>query len=503
MNKYIVLLILVYGSIFQLDAQESYFTKSGYTFLTIKLSGTYPDSVDISTPYISNPLSQAKPEKFQTINDSTFLLSCYTFGPTIIYFNINGRYISSVLLPNQSDILSIFFKNYIDFEMKYEGCFKEFFDNSYLLPALIKNSFEYRYKSMLKVKGVEAAFKTANDFRDFRLKNVDEMIEKLSVNVKSDQLKMQYKRGIKDFYIYSLIKDYSDLVKLHNMTIGLDSLDILKYIPPRDQSYYDAIIDSRYQDTISLISSDSYFNLLSSIRQDSLLKLPLISTVGIKVYKNLLKNIFGRYFSQDENLFLDMMVANAYIGQINNGLSLSDEDKFNIISFLENRDLVNYILYQNDINVQNYNTVNSKKSGKYYFAFEKSKILVMNDIIAKYKDKVIIVDFWATWCGPCIEAFDKIKGVKKRFADRDDVIFVYLTDETSDYTGWNNYVNLFEGEHYYLYNNQLSLISDTYGVKYIPSYLIFNKRGELSQKSLGGYMGNEKAIEWIENALKE
>ncbi|MGJ1195095.1 TlpA family protein disulfide reductase [Sphingobacterium spiritivorum] len=502
MNKYIVLLIFVYGIFLQLYAQESYFTKSGYTSLTIKLAGIYSDSINVSTPYISNPLSQVRPEKFQSLNDSTFLLSCFTFGPTTVYFNINGRYISSVLLPNQSDILKIFFKNSTVFEMKYEGYFREIFDNSYLLPDLIKNSFEYLNESMSNMQGVEAAFKTANAFKDFQLRNVDEMIEKLSVNVVSNEFKRQYRIGIKDFYKSYFIKYYSDFVKSYNMTIGLDSLDILKYIPPRDQSYYHDIIDSRYKDTISLISN-SYFDLLNNIRQDSLLKLPLISNVGIKVYKSLLKNIFGRSFSQDENLFFDMMVANAYVGQINNGLSLSHEDKFNIISFLENRDLVNYILYQNDVNVQNYNAVNPKKSGKYYFAFEKSKISVMNDIIAKYKDKVIVVDFWATWCGPCIEAFDKIKEVKKRFATCDDVIFVYLTDETSDYTGWNNHVNLLGGEHYYLYNNQSSLISDKYGIKYLPSYLIFNKKGELSEKSIGGYMGNEKTIEWIENALKE
>src|SRR5690625_1831729 len=33
----------------------------------------------------------------------------------------------------------------------------------------------------------------------------------------------------------------------------------------------------------------------------------------------------------------------------------------------------------------------------------------------EYKDKLIILDFWATWCGSCISAFPKVKSIEKTF----------------------------------------------------------------------------------------
>ena len=46
------------------------------------------------------------------------------------------------------------------------------------------------------------------------------------------------------------------------------------------------------------------------------------------------------------------------------------------------------------------------------------------------KGKVIVMDFWATWCGPCRVQHPLYEQVKKQFADKDDVIFLAInTDE--------------------------------------------------------------------------
>lgn len=139
---------------------------------------------------------------------------------------------------------------------------------------------------------------------------------------------------------------------------------------------------------------------------------------------------------------------------------------------------------------------------KYYLHYNEEKESVLDDILGRYKGKVVVVDVWATWCGPCIEASGKIKKVKEKLGE-DDVVFVYLTNESSDLDKWNEFIDYLGGEQYYLYDNQYQKIANDFSIQEIPSYLVFGRDGRLRERNLGGYMGNEKLTEWIKNALND
>ncbi len=50
--------------------------------------------------------------------------------------------------------------------------------------------------------------------------------------------------------------------------------------------------------------------------------------------------------------------------------------------------------------------------------------------LASLKGKVVVMDFWATWCGPCRVQHPLIEKVKERFANNPDVVFLSVnTDE--------------------------------------------------------------------------
>src|SRR5947199_6002703 len=46
----------------------------------------------------------------------------------------------------------------------------------------------------------------------------------------------------------------------------------------------------------------------------------------------------------------------------------------------------------------------------------------------KLKGKVVVLEFWATWCAPCIASIPHLNELAERFRN-DDVVFIALTDE--------------------------------------------------------------------------
>jgi thiol-disulfide isomerase/thioredoxin len=101
----------------------------------------------------------------------------------------------------------------------------------------------------------------------------------------------------------------------------------------------------------------------------------------------------------------------------------------------------------------------------------------LQTILDRYKGKTILIDIWATWCGPCKFGHEKMKPLKEELSDK-DIVYVYLTSPTSNFEEWKKYIADISGEHYFLTEDQLGAIfKQLQGTGY-PTYAIYTRNGE-------------------------
>ena len=124
---------------------------------------------------------------------------------------------------------------------------------------------------------------------------------------------------------------------------------------------------------------------------------------------------------------------------------------------------------------------------------------IIEAIVDQYKGEVIFIDYWATWCGPCINAMKTIQSIKPEMKDL-GVVSVYISNESSPKNRWLSMLPDIGGVHYYLTEEQWRAVSSKYGIKGIPTYMVFDKDGKKVFESVG-FPGNEKVLDEIKKVL--
>lgn len=109
--------------------------------------------------------------------------------------------------------------------------------------------------------------------------------------------------------------------------------------------------------------------------------------------------------------------------------------------------------------------------------------------------KVVILDFWATWCGPCKASFPGMQTAVNKYADRKDVEFLFI-DTWENAGDKAKAAGDFIASKSYTFNVLMDLENDVvtkYGVSGIPTKFVVDGNGKIRFKAVG-FSGNDQEL---------
>jgi thiol-disulfide isomerase/thioredoxin len=117
------------------------------------------------------------------------------------------------------------------------------------------------------------------------------------------------------------------------------------------------------------------------------------------------------------------------------------------------------------------------------------------------KDKIVVLDFWATWCAPCKASFPGMQQVVDKYKSDPDVKFLFIDTWEND-TDYAADVKKFIAANKYEFNvlfdekgddGKLSKIRALYGVDGVPTKIVIDKNGNIRFKDTG-YNGSTEGL---------
>ncbi|RDB04939.1 TlpA disulfide reductase family protein [Runella aurantiaca] len=118
--------------------------------------------------------------------------------------------------------------------------------------------------------------------------------------------------------------------------------------------------------------------------------------------------------------------------------------------------------------------------------------------LSSLKGKIVLIDFWASWCGPCRQENPNVVRVYNRFKDKGFEIFSVSLDR--DKAAWLKAIEkdgLIWPSHVSDLKYWQSIAAQTYGVNAIPATFLLDKDGKVIDKNLRGAALEKKLEELL------
>ncbi len=117
--------------------------------------------------------------------------------------------------------------------------------------------------------------------------------------------------------------------------------------------------------------------------------------------------------------------------------------------------------------------------------------------LSQYAGKTIFLNFWATWCKPCVMEMPSINNAKKLFSE-EEVVFLFASNESVEEIENFKNNNLFDFNYFRMEN------MEQMNIQALPTTFIFNPKGEKVFAEIGFRQWDDSAnIELIQKIINQ
>jgi thiol-disulfide isomerase/thioredoxin/Rps23 Pro-64 3,4-dihydroxylase Tpa1-like proline 4-hydroxylase len=123
--------------------------------------------------------------------------------------------------------------------------------------------------------------------------------------------------------------------------------------------------------------------------------------------------------------------------------------------------------------------------------------------LSSLKGKTIMIDFWATWCGPCLNSFPGMKNAVEKYSDDENVKFLFVNS-------WERIENKKENAEQFIAKTKYPFhvlldldnkVIESFKVSGIPTKFLIDKNGNIRFKSVGFAGNTDQMVEEISTMI--